>query len=244
MDFFSGIRYNFKGLQFGLKTPSLLMLGLARLIIILVLTLTAVSLIVTHYEQITHIIWNRPESAWLVWLWYGLSWILALLLSGICAVIAFLVAQLLFNVMIMDYMSRITERKRIGQEITPPQMPWQTYFFHLIKQELPRMTLPVLISMGLLVIGWLTPLSPILTFISPMVAGLFIAWDNTDLVPARRLVPFRQRFQFLRQRILFHLGFGLCFLIPGLNILLLSFAPVGATLYYVEQFDFKSLSRD
>jgi CysZ protein len=32
----------------------------------------------------------------------------------------------------------------------------------------------------------------------------------------------------------FHLGFGLLFLVPVLNILLLSFAPVGATLYYLE----------
>jgi CysZ protein len=32
----------------------------------------------------------------------------------------------------------------------------------------------------------------------------------------------------------FHLGFGLPFLVPILNILFLSFAPVGATLYYLE----------
>jgi CysZ protein len=33
----------------------------------------------------------------------------------------------------------------------------------------------------------------------------------------------------------FHLGFGLPFLIPVLNIVLLSFAPVGATLYFIEK---------
>ena len=36
-------------------------------------------------------------------------------------------------------------------------------------------------------------------------------------------------------RLIFHLGFGIPFLIPGLNLLLLSFAPVGATLYHVEK---------
>jgi CysZ protein len=42
------------------------------------------------------------------------------------------------------------------------------------------------------------------------------------------------RFRFLLKTLPFHLGFGLLFLVPALNILLLSFAPVGATLYYLE----------
>jgi CysZ protein len=49
------------------------------------------------------------------------------------------------------------------------------------------------------------------------------------------LVPFRARFQSLGDSLLFHLGFGLLFLIPVLNILFLSFAPVGATLYQIEK---------
>jgi CysZ protein len=59
--------------------------------------------------------------------------------------------------------------------------------------------------------------------------------DNTDLTPARQLVPFRERFRSLRRSLLFHLGFGLLFMIPVLNILFLSFAPVGATLYHIDQ---------
>lgn len=233
----SGIRYNFSGLKFGFKTPSLLFLGLSRLLIILMLSAVAIGLILAKHQEITSVIWSRPESNWLLWLWYVVSWIVALLLSGVGAVVAFLIAQLLFSVVIMDYMSRITERKTTGQEVAAPQMGWFAYFFHLIKQEIPRATLPVFIVMALMVFGWITPLSPVLTVLSPLLAGIFLAWDNTDLVPARRMQPFGQRFQFVRRRVLFHLGFGLCFLIPGLNILLLSFAPVGATLYYLEQAD-------
>lgn len=232
-----GIGYNFKGLKLGLKTPSLLMLGLARLVVILFLTLAAIGLILAKYQEITNVMWTRPESNWLLWLWYAVSWLLALLLSAVSAVLAFLVAQLLFSVVIMDYMSRITERKTAGKEEAPPQMPWFSYFYYLLKQEIPRATLPVCISLALMVFGWLTPLSAVFTILSPWLAGVFLAWDNTDLVPARRLVPFRERFRFLRRYFLFHLGFGLCFLVPGLNILLLSFAPVGATLFYVEHID-------
>ncbi len=63
----------------------------------------------------------------------------------------------------------------------------------------------------------------------------FLAWDNTDLIPARQLVPFKTRFRLLLNAIPFHLGFGLPFLIPGLNLLLLSFAPIGATLYHMDK---------
>jgi len=42
---------------------------------------------------------------------------------------------------------------------------------------------------------------------------------------------------FLRRHLGFHLGFGLWFLIPVANLLFLSFAPVGATLFHVERID-------
>ena len=235
--FFHGIRYNFRGLKFGLKTPSLLALGVTRLVIILVLTVVAIALIIARYQQITEAMWTRPESSWLIWLWYVLSWLVVLLLSGISAVVAFLVAQILFSVLIMDYMSRIVERRTVGDEVAPPAMPWFSYFFYLLKQEIPRAILPICSSLLLMVLGWLTPLAPVLTLLSPLLAGVFLAWDNTDLVPARRLVAFGERFTFLRRNFGFHLGFGLCFLIPIFNILLLSFAPVGGTLYYLEHLD-------
>jgi CysZ protein len=235
--FFHGIRYNFRGLKFGLKTPSLLALGVTRLVIILLLTAVAIALVIARYQQITEAMWTRPESSWLIWLWYVLSWLVVLLLSGISAVVAFLVAQILFSVLIMDYMSRIVERRTVGDEVAPPAMPWFSYFFYLLKQEIPRAILPICSSLLLMVLGWLTPLAPVLTLLSPLLAGVFLAWDNTDLVPARRLVAFGERFTFLRRNFGFHLGFGLCFLIPIFNILLLSFAPVGGTLYYLEHLD-------
>ncbi len=237
MTVFSGIAYNFRGLKLGLRTPSLLALGLVRFVVVLFLTLIAIGLVWTKYQQIANLVWTQPESHWILWLWYLISWLLALLLSGISAVMAFLVAQLLFSVLIMDHMSRITERKIAGREATPPDMPFFSYYYHLLKQEVPRAILPVCISLALMIFGWLTPLSPVLTIVAPLTAGLFLAWDNTDLVPARRLEPFRTRLRLLRRHLGFHLGFGVCFLIPVLNIILLSFAPVGATLFYLEQID-------
>jgi CysZ protein len=234
MKIFQGITYNYKGLILGLKTPSLLLLGLARFVIILFLALIAVGMVLAKYQELANLMWSRPDSAWLIWLWHLTSWLMALLMAGLASVVAFLVGQLLFSVVIMDYMSRITERKVNGSESAAPDMPWISYFIYLLRQEIPRTAVPVGVSLVLMVIGWFTPLSPILTLVSPLAAGVFLAWDNTDLVPARRMASFRQRFRWLRDQLGFHFGFGLCFLIPVVNILFLSFAPVGATLYYLE----------
>jgi CysZ protein len=237
MTFIKGLSYNFRGLVFSLKTPSLIILGLARLLIMLFFSLIAIGLVLAKYQEITNLIWTQPEITWQLWLWHAASWLLALLLAVLSGLFGFLAAQLVFSIVIMDYMSRITERKSTGSEAAPPTMPWISYFIFLLKQEIPRAIVPVVISMGLMIFSWFTPLSPIVTFLSPIAAGTFLAWDNSDLVPARRLEPFRSRFRFFRKHLKFHVGFGLGFLIPGLNILLLSFAPVGATLFHMEMVD-------
>jgi CysZ protein len=234
---FKGIVYNFKGLKLGLTTPKLLFLGLIRFAVIVILTAICTALVLTNYQDILSIMWTRPESAWLTWLWYLASWFLALLLVVLSAVFSFLLSQLLFSVVVMDVMSRITERLVAGEEKVPVNMPLFPYFVYLIRQEIPRAILPVMVILVLMVLGWLTPFSPILTLVAPVLAGAFLAWDNTDLIPARRLEPFGKRFRFLLKNVPFHIGFGLPFLVPGANILFLSFAPVGAALYYFDRID-------
>jgi CysZ protein len=213
------------------------MLGLVRFAILIIITVSAAILILSNYKEILNLMWNRPESAWVVWLWDLVSWVLALVLTGISAIVGFLFAQILFSAVIMDYMSQITEKRATGQLKSPSNMPLLSYFFFLLRQEIPRAVAPVLVSLLLLILSWFTPLGPVLTILSPVAAAMFLAWDNTDLVPARRLVPLKERFAFFRQHLGFHFGFGLLFMIPVANILLLSFAPVGATLYFVEQID-------
>lgn len=234
MNLISGFTYNFRGLWLGLKTPKLLFLGFIRFIMAVTITIVSASFILHYHQEILNLMWNRPESAWVLWLWHLLSWLLSLVLVGIAAVLSYLISQILFSVVIMDYMSRITEIKMTGNVKEPVKMPMVKLFIYLIKQEIPRTIIPIFISI-LLMLGGITPLGPILATLSCGIAAVFLAWDNTDLLPARQLVSFKDRFRFLLKNILFHLGFGLPFLIPGLNILFLSFAPVGATLYHLDR---------
>lgn len=235
MSLFTGIRYNLKGLWLGLRTPRLLILGMLRFIIVALLAAGLSWLILAKHADILTMLWPQPESAWLLWAWYLVSWVLSLLLMGIAAVLAYVFAQVLFAVFVMDLMSRITEHMVSGQPAAAPKASLMTQMGFLVRQELPRNIIPILITMILMGLGWFTPLGPIVTVVGPVVAVIFLAWDNTDLIPARQLQPFGQRLKSLGASLPFHLGFGLPFLFPFLNLLFLSFAPVGATLYYLDQ---------
>jgi CysZ protein len=239
MNIVKGIKYNLKGLWLGIKTPKLLFLGFIRFAVVIFITIVSSGLILAYHQVILGLIWARPESPWIIWLWYVLSWLLSLTLVGLAAVLSYLVSQILFSVIIMDYMSRITELMVTGKVNEPERLSLLRLFSYLIKQEIPRTIIPVLLSLLLLILGFLTPLGPIVAILTSCMAVIFLSWDNTDLLPARRLLPFKERFKLLSKTILFHLGFGLLFLVPGLNILFLSFAPVGATLYYIEKYDVK-----
>ena len=234
MNVVKGISYQFRGLRLALRSPRLLMLGLLRFAVIVLITIASAAVVLIYHQQITEFIWIKPQSAWVVWLWHVVSWMVALLLVGVSAIVSFLLSQILFSVIIMDSMSRITEKMITRSEQSSQPVSLLKQFFYLVRQEIPRNTLPVLLTLVIMVIGWATPLGPIVTIISSAVAVIFLAWDNTDLVPARRMTSFSRRFRFLIQNIGFHLGFGLLFLVPGLNIVFLAYAPVGATLWYIE----------
>ncbi|MCP4117343.1 MAG: hypothetical protein GY737_18495 [Desulfobacteraceae bacterium] len=234
MDLFRGIAYNVKGLVLGLRTPRLLFLGMMRFLVVVLLALFFSGLILFWHQELLNLVWTMPEPGWLLYLWKAVSWIVSLFLSALACLFSYLVAQIFFCVFIMDTMSRITERLVTGVEVSPRGASPAGVVFHLIKQEIPRAVIPVLAMVVLMVLGFLTPFGPAVALVSSLVAVTFLAWDNTDLVPARRLSPFKTRFGLFKRNILFHLGFGLWFLVPWLNIVFLSFAPVGGTLYFLE----------
>ena len=235
MKVFDGMAYNIRGFWLGLKTPKLLLLGLIRLAAVIIITIILASLILIYHQEILNFIWVRPESRWLLLLWHLLSWILSLFLLVLSSVFSYLISQILFCVVIMDTMSRVTERLVSGQEKEPQKISFFRRFLYLVKQEIPRTIVPVLLSLFIMVLGWLTPFGPVLTIFSSLLAAIFLAWDNTDLVPARRLYSFKTRFKLFYKNLPIHLGFGILFLIPIVSMFFLSFSPVGATLYYINE---------
>lgn len=235
MDFFRGIQYHFQGLSLAFRHPKLLWLGVLRFAVILVLTVVFSGMILLNHDAIMSWIWGMPDKGFLVYVWHLASWLLSLVLAAVSVVIAYLVAQVCFNVFIMDYMSRITEKIVLGKEVSGGDTAWVGMAVYLVVQEIPRAVIPMAITLVVMVAGFLTPLGPVILVVSAVTAGVFLAWDNTDLLPARQMRPFKERWRFLGQHLGFHIGFGLPLIVPWLNILMLSFAPVGATLYHLHK---------
>lgn len=235
MELLNGLLFNIRGLKFGLRTGKLLFWGLVRFALLTLIMVVLTGLILAYHQDIMSLLWAKPESSWLIWLWHVVSWLASLFLIGLSAIVSFVISQVLFSALVMDHMARITEVKITGAVTEPDKLPLWKLFTSVILQEIPRSVIPLVLSLLIMVFGWVTPLGPILALLSSALAILFLSWDNTDLIPARNLVPFKKRFGFLMKTIPFHLGFGLPFLVPILNILFLSFAPVGATLYYLEK---------
>jgi CysZ protein len=235
MELIQGLIYNVRGLWFGVKHFKLLFLGFSRFTFAVLIAVLMVALALTYDQVVTEFVWVKPESRWILWLWHLFSWFVSLFLVALSALLAYLVAQVLFSVLIMDLMSRMTEREVTGSIREPSGTPLWKQMFYLLKQEIPRSIVPLLISFLILILGWLITLGPLVLVISSGIAIIFLSWDHTDLIPARQMIPFKERFRFLRKTLLFHIGFGLPFLVPGLNLLFLSFAPVGGTLYYINK---------
>ncbi len=231
--FVQGIKYNAKGLFLGIKTPKLLLFGILRFIILVAFTIILATLAISYHAKIMALIWVKPENIWIVWIWHFLSWLLTLFMIGISTLTSYILSQILFSVLIMDYMSRITERIITGR-VQEPKLSFVKFSLYSIKQEIPRTILPIAISTALFILGWFTPLGPVIATISSIITIIFLSWDNTDLVAARRLLPFKKRVHLLAKNLPFHIGFGLYFLIPLLNSIFFSFSPVGATMYYLE----------
>ncbi len=237
MQIIDGIKYNLRGLEIGVRSPKLLLLGLIRFFVVVFTAIGLGSMVLLYHQAIISAVWMKPESLWIVWLWYIVSWLIIMILLLLSTLLSYLLSQIIFSVVIMDKMSRMIENIRLGHIKEQGNISYFRQLIFLIKQEIPRAIIPVLILVILSVIGWLTPFGPFLTILSSIIAAAFLSWDNTDLVPSRRLVKFNKRFNFFVHNFSFHVGFGLLFLVPVFNILSLSFAPVGATLYYLDRTD-------
>lgn len=235
MGFLNGLLFNLRGLKLALTTGKLFFWGLVRFLLLALIMSVLTGLILAYHHDVMSLLWSKPQNPWLVWLWHAVSWLTSLFLIGLSAIVSFIISQIFFSALVMDHMARLTEAKVTGTVTEPQKLPFWRSFTSIIVQEIPRSVVPLVVSLLILVFGWITPLGPILTILSSALAIVFLSWDNTDLIPARNLVPFKQRFRFLMSTIPFHLGFGLPFLVPILNIVFLSFAPVGATLYYLEK---------
>lgn len=129
-------------------------------------------LALSYHQEILGLIWAKPESSWIIvaWMWHLFSWLITLALLGLTAILSYLLSQILFSVVIMDIMSRITEKAIKGEVYEPENISTWRLLLYLIRQEIPRTVIPVIISILIMLLGWITPLGPIIMLISSAVS--------------------------------------------------------------------------
>jgi len=128
-EFFKWYNVPSEGAKIRIKKPETILLGLSRLIVVVLFMVLMAGLVLYYHSDILNLLWVRPESSWLIWLWHLVSWMLTLILIGISTIFAYLIAQILFSVLIMDLMSRITEFMITGQVKEPQKIPlWHLFF--------------------------------------------------------------------------------------------------------------------
>jgi CysZ protein len=103
-----------------------------------------------------------------------------------------------------------------------------------MKQETPRAIIPLFLSTTLIVLGWLLPFGPIWVLFSSIFSCAFMAWDYTDLVPARRMMSFKERSRMFKKTFFTHVAFGLPLIIPILNVILFSIGPISGTILFLK----------
>jgi uncharacterized protein involved in cysteine biosynthesis len=165
-----------------------------------------------------------PADAWWWQVLYQLSKVVLYL--GLL-VLTLLGSLLLMNIVaspIYETISTAVERDLIGPHATSLGLGGT---LRVIVSEAVKVSFIFIVSTILLLI-------PGLNVIGTLVAAFLVGWDFYDYPLARRGWTFGRRFRFVLREFWAVLGFGLCLVIPGIQIILLPLAVAGGTILNVE----------
>lgn len=191
----------------------------------------------SYNDTFLNYIWEKPSKILLTLVWYIVLIFSTIILLFAGAILAYIISQILFGILIADYMSALAEQIITGKQSEEKISFSLTYLIYLIRQEIPRTLFPLILSTSFMVFGWLLPLNFIWVILSSFLSCALMAWDYTDLVPARRSMPFKERLHMFKSNFVGHIVFGLPFLIPFVNVIFLSLAPISGTVFFLKEIE-------
>src|SRR5512136_90171 len=154
MGLLSGLLFNLRGLKLGITTGKLLFWGLVRFVLLVLIMAVLTGVILAYHQDLMRLLWPKPESRWLIWLWHLVSWLASLFLIGLSGIVSFIISQIFFSALVMDHMARITELRIAGTVTEPEKLSLWKSFTSILLQEIPRSVVPLTLSLLILVIGW------------------------------------------------------------------------------------------
>jgi len=234
----SGPQYLLAGLQLMLR-PGLRLFVLIPVLINLLVFAGLFYLLVMQFEQLLIALMpSLPE--WLRWMEY-LLWPLFVALLMVMLFFSFtLVASLLaapFNGLLSEKVERL-----VRGGVTAPSFHWSELLAiapRTFQREWQKLSYFLPRALGLLVLSFI----PVLNLVAAPLWLLFGIWmmavQYLDYPADNQGVSWEAMLRWLRQRRWRGLGFGgatyAALLVPGLNLLVMPAAVVGATLFWIEE---------
>lgn len=224
----TGFHSFFRGLGWLKKKPRFLLLLFIPMFLSVLLLLTTWGVFWQYSEQIfTWLLFEKPES-WLMIPLFYLAKAFYYVLVFISGMIMFMLGINILSSPIYEYVSLAVERDlRPNAEV--PELSLLDSI-KLVKEEIKKVAFILLVSITILLI-------PGLNIISPVVTAFFIGWELYDFTLARRGLKFKQRLIHVTHNAWSILGFGIWQIIPGVQLLTMPLAVVGATILAIENLD-------
>jgi CysZ protein len=174
----------------------------------------------------------------------GLLWLVVGALYLLTAVYTFVAMASVMAAPFNDLLAERTERILRGEAADTP-LNWKTIMAearYTIKHEALKALVLLLCLLALFLINFI-PIAGSVAYavLNPLVTLGFITLNFTDVIMSRRKLGLREKFRVVMRHPGSSLGFGAAafaaLVVPGLNVLMLGGAVVGATQMYLEQWE-------
>ncbi len=221
-----GLKSYWQGVTWLKKHPGYFLLLVVPTLVGILSAFGFFSIFSEYSEQIYGYILFEPDDSFFWVLLYKVArFFVSIAVIGFALLAGFLVSNVV-SVPIYDMVSVAIEKDILGH--APEISLWES--MKLIPEELKKVVVILLISLGTLVL-------PGLNVLAVLVAAFLIGWDFYDYPLARRGWSFKRRFQYVSRDAWAVMGLGLWLTIPFVQMLLYPFTVAGGTLLSLERLE-------
>ncbi len=238
---FRGSGYLGRGWRFVTSEhPGLVAYCVAPVIIAIISISTVFGLLSYYYSDLMGMLWSRPDSWYLLTLYYIVA-VFVFLLMLVLGYVAFFIMQTILSSPFNDILTERVEMLAIGKE--PPPFTMARFAKGIavtLVHTVVKLSIYIFFMVPLLLIGWIIPVvGPVVSSVGGfIVTAFFVSYDQMDYAMARREWPFGQKIRAVTRNFALCFGFGGSMAgvlwVPIVGILFIPLAAVGGTLMFCD----------
>jgi len=238
---FRGGGYLMRGWRFVFSEHPTLVGYCAAPVIIAIISISAViALLSYYYSDLMGALWARPDTWYMITLWYVVM-VFVFLLMLVLGYVAFFIMQTILSSPFNDILTERVEMLAIGKE--PPPFTFARFTKGIavtLVHTVVKLSIYIFFMVPLILIGWIVPVvGPVVSSVGGfIVTAYFGAYDQMDFAMARREWSFGRKIRVVSKNLSLSFGFGSSMagvlLFPILGILFIPLAAVGGTLLFCD----------